>query len=188
MIIGVCGFKGSGKDTVADIITGYGYTKTSMASILKDVVSSLFGWDRKMLEGDTTESRSWREESDPFWSRLSGIGIFKDDDHVSPRIALQRIGTDLIRKYIHPDFFLMRLSNLSDVVISDIRFGNEMEYCDIVINVIRKEYSQKELDMMHVSETEHIRYPHTYTIYNDGTLSDLEDKVKDIMIDIRSNQ
>lgn len=184
MIIGVCGLKGNGKDTIADMISSYGYTKISMAGTLKDVVSSLFGWSREMLEGDTVESREWREIPDRRWSGLVGRGIFKNDTYISPRIALQRVGTDLIRKHICDDFFIMKIGNLSNVVIPDIRFSNEIEMCDITINVIRNEYSQKEIEQMHESETIHLKHDHTYTVYNDGTLGDLEKKVRHIMLEL----
>ena len=53
MIIGICGLIGSGKGTVADVLVDQGFTKVSFADKLKDGVSTIFGWDRAMLEGDT---------------------------------------------------------------------------------------------------------------------------------------
>ena len=70
MLIGICGLIGSGKDTVAErLVTHHGYKRDSFAKSLKDAVSSMFNWDRKMLEGDTKESRAWREQPDEFWSK-----------------------------------------------------------------------------------------------------------------------
>jgi ferredoxin len=71
MIIGICGLIGSGKGTVADVLVDQGFTKVSFADKLKDGVSTIFGWNRAMLEGDTDESRQWREQrlnelDDPF--------------------------------------------------------------------------------------------------------------------------
>jgi len=52
MIIGICGFIGCGKDTVADHLTNeHGFRRESFAGTLKDAVSVVFGWDREMLEG-----------------------------------------------------------------------------------------------------------------------------------------
>ena len=68
MIIGICGLIGSGKGTVADVLVDQGFKKVSFADRLKDGVSTIFGWDRAMLEGDTDESRQWREQRDDFWS------------------------------------------------------------------------------------------------------------------------
>ncbi len=68
-LIGICGFIGSGKNTVADYISQkYEYQKVSFAAGVKDAVSVLFNWDRKMLEGDTEESRKWRETPDTWWT------------------------------------------------------------------------------------------------------------------------
>jgi adenylate kinase family enzyme len=68
-IIGICGFIGSGKGTVADtLVNEYGYTKLSFADTLKDGVAAVFNWDRKLLEGDTKDSRDWRETPDTFWT------------------------------------------------------------------------------------------------------------------------
>ena len=50
MIIGVTGFIGSGKDTVANYLTTFhGFKKLSFAGSLKDAVANVFGWDREML-------------------------------------------------------------------------------------------------------------------------------------------
>ena len=69
MIIGIAGFQGSGKDTIADYLQNiYGFKRDSFASTLKDAVAAVFGWNRELLEGRTTESRQWRETVDPWWA------------------------------------------------------------------------------------------------------------------------
>ena len=65
MIIGICGFIGSGKDTIADYLVNlHGFRRESFANSLKDAVAQIFGWDRIMLEGRTKQSREWREQRD----------------------------------------------------------------------------------------------------------------------------
>ena len=91
MIIGICGLIGSGKGTVADILVEeHSYEKLSFADKLKDGVSSVFGWDRQMLEGDTDDSRKWREQQDEFWTK-------ETSEEITPRLILQLFGTDCMR-------------------------------------------------------------------------------------------
>ena len=43
MIIGICGFQGSGKDTIADYLQNiYGFKRDSFAATLKDAVAAVF--------------------------------------------------------------------------------------------------------------------------------------------------
>ena len=63
MIVGITGFIGSGKDTVADFIQEIdpSYIKMSFANRLKDMTAALYQWDRNMLAGLTEEARKQRE-------------------------------------------------------------------------------------------------------------------------------
>ena len=91
MIVGICGLIGSGKGTAADyLVNELGYTKLSFADKLKDAVATMFSWDRTLLEGDTKESREWREHPDEFWTKETGKTI-------TPRLVLQLFGTDCMR-------------------------------------------------------------------------------------------
>jgi cytidylate kinase len=76
MIIGICGFIGSGKDTIADYLANVRqFRRISFAGTLKDAVSAVFGWDRELLEGRTQQSRAWREQPDEWWSQRLGREI-----------------------------------------------------------------------------------------------------------------
>jgi len=126
MIIGICGFIGSGKDTIADYLVNFhGYRRESFANSLKDAVAAVFGWDRIMLEGRTNESRAWREKRDEWWSQRLG----KD---ITPRHILQYWGTEVIRNSFHDDMWIASLENKlrqsnDDIVITDCRFPNEIK-------------------------------------------------------------
>lgn len=140
MIIGICGFIGSGKDTIADyLVNNHGFRRESFANTLKDAVAAVFGWDRTMLEGRTKEARAWREQRDEWWSQRLGMDI-------TPRWILQRWGTEVCRKAFHDDIWIASLehkllSSNDDVVISDCRFPNEIKAIKqaggIVIRVVR---------------------------------------------------
>lgn len=128
-VIGIVGLIGSGKDTVAQYLIKQGGAKESFAKPLKDIVSVLFGWPRELLEGDTDRSREFRETPDMYWTRKLGI------DNFTPRLALQLVGTDVLRNHFSESIWLNSLEyrvrgmqpRPSCVVISDARFRNELD-------------------------------------------------------------
>lgn len=126
MIIGISGFQGSGKDTIADYLQNiYGFKRDSFAGTLKDAVAAVFGWDRELLEGRTKESRAWRETVDPWWSTRLNM------PNLTPRLVLQLWGTEVARKSFHDDTWIASLENKlvkahNDIVITDVRFPNEI--------------------------------------------------------------
>ena len=127
MIVGICGLIGSGKGTVADILEKeQDFAKISFADSLKDTVSAVFGWPRHLLEGDTAESRAWREEIDTWWAdRLN-------NPNLTPRWVLQYWGTEVLRRGFHDDIWVASIQNKlrntnRSYVIPDTRFPNEID-------------------------------------------------------------
>jgi hypothetical protein len=126
MIIGICGFIGSGKDTAANYLVGWhGFRRDSFAGALKDAVAAVFGWDRELLEGLTTEARAWREQVDPWWAKRLNMPT------LTPRWVLQHWGTEVCRQGFHDDIWIAALENrlrtrAGHTVISDVRFPNEV--------------------------------------------------------------
>ena len=125
-IIAICGFMGSGKDTIADYLVNFhGYKRESFANSLKDAVSQVFNWDRDLLEGRTKQSREWRETKDEWWSKRLKMDI-------TPRFVLQYWGTEVVRRSFHDDMWVASLENRllqskDDIVITDCRFPNEIK-------------------------------------------------------------
>lgn len=210
MIIGVCGFIGSGKDTIADYLTNFhGFRRESFANSLKDAVAQVFGWDRTMLEGRTKQAREWREQVDPWWAERLGM------PNLTPRWILQYWGTEVCRKAFHDDIWIASLENKlrnskDDIVISDCRFPNEIKSIKsaggIVIRVKRgpePEWYEDAINSnegrgnmswmistdrlkklnIHASETAWVGTKFDAVLTNDGSIDDLFAKVKDLVQD-----
>lgn len=129
------GFAGSGKDTVANIISSeYDYDRTSFAKALKDVLSAMFGWDRDLIEGSSKESRSWREKPDVWWHKHLNWDTHPlnvTGDFFTPRKAMQLIGTNLLRAEFCDALWVLRVQHYiqnsqSNIIVTDCRFPNEI--------------------------------------------------------------
>jgi len=210
MIIGVCGFIGSGKDTIADYLTNFhGFRRESFANSLKDAVSLVFGWDRTMLEGRTKQAREWREQIDPWWAERLNM------PELTPRWVLQYWGTEVCRKGFNDDIWIAALENklrnsTDNIVISDCRFPNEIKSIKdaggIVIRVKRgpePDWYQDAIDMnsgdhhinwmlaktrmdklkIHASETAWVGTKFDYVFENDGTIDELFNQVRNLVVD-----
>lgn len=199
MLVGICGFQSSGKDTIADyLIKDHGFIRFSFASALKDVISIMFGWPRDKLEGLTKEDREWREQVDPWWSKTLQI------PKLSPRYVMQYFATDLFRNHFHQDIWVKIIENKLNefldkpninIVISDCRFENEINMIlrkgGKIIQVYRnppcwfynyrKGEHPEEVKIIHISELEWIRCYRDYDIDNNGTIEDLKHQIKYII-------
>lgn len=208
MIVGLCGLIGSGKGTVGDILVAKGFKKDSFAAPLKDAAAIIFDWPRKLLEGDTPESRLWRELPDPFWSEKFGYDF-------SPRQALQWLGTESCRDIFHPDIWALSLvkrniSTSENVVVTDVRFKNEIETIraqgGLIIQISRgypewynvakgansgepeaRKLMSQLYSHVHISEWDWIGSPVDYVIDNNGTLEDLTRDVNNFLLKFISN-
>jgi len=210
MIIGLAGFISCGKGTVADyLVEEYGFHKIAYADRLKDTVATLFAWPRSMLEGNTKESREFRETPDKFWSDELEIEF-------TPRLALQLIGTECIRDTIHQDFWVKatKLEILEnpdrDYVIPDIRFQNEfnlvqelggelwrikrwrdpdwVKYVEVISNSSDPDeiaFAESQLEHIHISERAWIPLPFDRVIENHTVIEDLrlavDSAIKDLV-------
>jgi len=203
MIIGICGFIGSGKDTIADYLTNFhGYRRESFANSLKDAVSGVFGWDRTMLEGRTKSAREWREQVDPWWAERLSM------PQLTPRWVLQYWGTEVCRKAFHDDIWIASLENklrnsTDDIVISDCRFPNEIKSIrnagGIVIRVVRgsepewyqvAHYANQGVEMfmeklssygIHASETAWVGTEFDHVLDNNETIDDLYNQIHSLI-------
>jgi adenylate kinase family enzyme len=192
MLIGLVGLIGSGKDTVAArLVDQHGFHRDSFAKSLKDATANIFGWDRELLEGQTKESRAWREQTDDFWSKQ-----FRKK--ITPRWILQHFGTEVCRgnmlDSIWVDSLVARYQG-KDTVISDTRFVNEIktikEQKGKIILIKRGEIPSREemqASGAHQSEWDWIGCKFDYVIDNNGTVDDLYQKVDDVIHQLRDHR
>jgi hypothetical protein len=205
MLIGICGFISSGKDTIADYLVNFHeFRRESFANTLKDAVSAVFGWDRMMLEGRTKEAREWREQVDPWWAARLKM------PNLTPRLMLQLWGTEVCRKGFHDDIWIASLENKlrnskDNIVISDCRFPNEIasikraggkvirvirgpepEWYDAAVSFNRGQrgnttwaLSERKLKSLgiHTSETAWVGTKFDHVIDNNGSVQELYDQI-----------
>jgi hypothetical protein len=204
MIIGICGFIGSGKDTIADYLVGFhGYRRDSFAGTLKDAVAAVFGWDRELLEGRTPEARAWREQIDSWWAARLNM------PNLTPRWVLQYWGTEVCRRAFHDDIWIAaleaRLARRSDnTVISDVRFPNEIasiknaggkivwvkrgilpSWYDSAVAAnqqVQSAVAYLQAQGVHISETAWVGTDFDTVIENNGTIEELYNNIKNLVL------
>lgn len=183
MIIGVAGKARAGKDTVSEMIQMLSYDhgpsefhKYEFARPLKEACRVIFGWDDRHLYGDL------KEEIDPLFG-------------VTPRYAMQTLGTEWGRDLINKDTWVLRAErehqNRGNIVVSDVRFENECHWVQnaggVIINVYRPEADEISGVSEHASEqgvSHMLRTNVDYVIVNDSTIDQLFDTVRVIFKDI----
>ena len=183
------------------LVKNHGYEQDSFAKSLKDAVSAVFGWPRELLEGNTPHSREWREAPDTWWTEQLEMPV-------SPRLALQVIGTEVFRGKYHNNIWvasLLRRVGDRKVVVSDVRFPNEIkliqEYGGKVIWVKRDmpEWANTGMEAsigdenavmtmqklgIHSSEWAWTGSEFDYTLNNDKGLQELEESTNYLVSDV----
>lgn len=127
MIIGLAGFQGVGKSTLASYcVSAYGLKELSFADPLKRIVQDLYGFTDQQMYGPS----QYRNAEDWRYPRPDGT-------HLTPRMALERFGTEAGR-YCFRDTWCNKAMELArtaiadpgrhaGAVFSDARFINEFE-------------------------------------------------------------
>jgi hypothetical protein len=186
-VVGVCGRRRSGKDTVANILHElYGYENVKISNDLKNALKILFGFNHEQIEGHL------KDVVDERWG-------------VSPRQAMQFIGTEVMQYKISellPDmgrkFWIKGFINKHIVhedrskllVITDIRFLHEYlelrKYLsdELLMLKIERDMPCSQADE-HCSEQEFLQIPVDYTIKNNGTKEDLKSSVQQLCRDLK---
>ena len=187
-IIAVCGYKRSGKDTIAKYLNKkYNYKHLKITYKLKECLKLLFDLRDHELETDKKEkiNKKW---------------------NITPRKLMQFIGTEIFQYKIQEilpdidkkfwiktfltDSLVNNLRNKKDfhIVISDIRFIHEYEELkklNIPISVIKVTNDNIMIDSneeLHISEREFIKIPYDKEILNNSTFDDMYKKIDEYII------
>jgi hypothetical protein len=220
MIIVLCGPKGSGKDTVANmLLTEHGFVKEAFANPLKQMVEIAFPrFSYASLYG-SSELREEQFKEYPFSGICVSCGRDCEEsfgtpgtvfcslcnleypEFVSPRIALQTLGTEWGRR-LSPniwvsaafDRILIRKNKGlrdRDWVITDARFANEIDFARAAGAITVRITGRSQGSSNHPSEMELQQLPESafhHTLDNSGSLADLEKNINSMLYLIFENQ
>lgn len=170
-LIGLTGFAGSGKDTVADILVDkYGYVKVAFADPLREMLLILnphIGTPKTLSELVGKHGWRWVKNRFPEVRRL-----------------MQVFGTDIVRDKIDSNFWVRalaeRIENLERVVISDVRFPDEANLVTSRGGVIWRVERSGLTKMNHASENIDL-IDSSLIINNDTSVSDLNKKIAKLL-------
>lgn len=173
-IFGICGFAGSGKDTVAEYMEmNHGFLTVSFADRLKEIAAE--------LTGDNVYNFYDRDEKEEVYREGFFKGLTRREVLIRFGVCMRKeFGEDIWFRLATDDFDLRRsleLSGAPGYVVPDVRYENEAKGLirkgGTIIRVVRPGYSNdlpgttlkdNELDSKWVS----------IEIVNNGTLDQLE--------------
>lgn len=187
MIIGLNGFKGSGKDTVgAYLVEKHGFERLSFAAKLKESAAALFGIDPSLWEVLKNDISAVIEIE-------VNKGVTQTEDViavVTVREFLQRYGTESHRDIFGQDFWvdyaLKGVDPNKNYVFTDARFENELEKIRSLngynVQIIRGDVDSSDNHASEVAPPERLI---DAIVYNDGTFDELYKQIDQVLDDIK---
>ena len=178
IIIGILGFKQSGKDTIGNfLVEKYNFRKTAFAHNLKKAVSIIFDIPEELCFGSEEDKNQLTRVK---WSDLQDIE-YKDPkidlQFLSVREVLKLFATEVCRAKI-PDIWTKFINLSGDrVVVTDVRFPNEVELIKNNGGVLLEVTRPGTAASNHASEKKLSDNLIDYSIANDGTIEELYLKV-----------
>lgn len=175
MLVGIAGPAGAGKSTIGrEIWLHDKFQILSFAHPLKAALIKMTGLDRK-----------WFYNIDYKEKEIPGL------PGVTPRIMMQKFGTEFAREMIAPDFWLWRmkmsLSKYSDknIVIDDIRFENEADLVRVnggVVIHLQRDFVSPTVHSTHKSEQPMNVHPADFSVKG-VTVNETHDEVNQCVRD-----
>lgn len=173
-LIGICGKKGSGKDTAGATLASIGYHQVAFAEALKLMMARLYEY----LKLDSVTA------SKMIFGDLKEMPVPELGGH-STRYAMQTLGTEWGRLCLDRDLWVnigvAKAKQYDKAVITDVRFPNEAEAIKeqggVIIRVLRDEPDAARDN--HASEMIDNIVP-DYFVDNNGSLQDLKGRILEI--------
>lgn len=203
-IIALSGWRGSGKDTVADhLVTKHGYSRVSFAALLKDEVSRMYNLPRHWLDDPIQKERILTQfpiiPTDSFSGAVHDLlraELAKGQGYWTPRAILILEGS--VKRAVHPNYWVSRavekIRNTSQnrFVITDMRYKSEADILKLMLDptdlkASRFDVSTWRINRWHFVDTEDPserdldNYKFDQQIYNRGTTSELHKQVDRVL-------
>ena len=192
--VGICARrsgKRSGKDEFAYFCMKHFFdnnkvytTRIALADSLKEAAQRIYNLTDKQLCGTQEDRESLTEWFWPTKNKLNRTG------KMTAREILQYFGTEIMREGFDQLIWVNSLKSTANararafqqgvtfVFVPDIRYPNEAEHMDYLVDIYRTEAELANGDM-HISERSGMLIPDykiDFSVVNDGTLQELEEK------------
>ena len=182
-LICIVGNIGSGKSTAGNILKKYGYEEITFANPVKEI-GLILGFEHKELYGSQEDKLKINE----FWG-------------VSGREFMQKFATNVMRNELHKHInmnmdgktiwvrlcekkIIQMLKENKKILVSDGRFIDEINMIKQYNGTIIKLERNNLYDLNHESESYISNIPYDTIINNNGTLDELEQSIKKVIINV----
>lgn len=195
--IGFAGHKQVGKDTAAKIVTEFLFIggkfagTTSFATVLKNMCVDILGLKKEGVFGSDADKNSpshikWDDLPLEIRAKYSNPKDLFRTGFMTNREVLQIMGTDIFRA-IYPNvwtdsLFRQDWSQYDYVLVPDVRFPNEALAIEQNGGILIRIERETGLQDTHISETALDEYDFKNRIVNNGSLLELEEKLKVIIL------
>ena len=178
-----------------------GFEQKAFAGKLKQMASLLTGIPVEDFEDQEFKKSylgaEWGTVQDVPLNSIPPFADIQFNALMSVRELLQKLGTEAIRDGLHPNAWVNALMceykrpkmsehHPSNWIVTDVRFPNELEAIQdvngLTLKVVRPVEKSKTTARLHPSETSLDKAEFDYEIINDGSIEDLIQKVRQILI------